>query len=101
LVTPGDIVIPGQPIAVFNVESDIYATLLNISYLDESKVLNPGNNPNGQNPVYYVSLPVHFYNSEDGVNNLPLIINKGVSIVHPKQLIGLELSKKEKKKLGL
>lgn len=101
LVTPGDNVIPGQPLAVFNVETEIYATLFSIAYLDESKVLNPTTNVNEQNPIYYVSLPVHFYNSEDGVNNLPLTINKTFTVVHPKQLIGLELSKKEKKKLGL
>jgi hypothetical protein len=102
LVAGGDNVIPGQPIAVFNKESERYEVMFNVNYLDEKIVMGDNSNSiSGAPPVYYRNLPTHFCVSEDGKTGSVFLTNQTFSVTHPKEIIGAELSKKEKKKIGL
>jgi len=101
LVAEGDYVVPGQPIAVFNKESERYEVLFSVEYLDEKRVMAGNTSDASANLVYYFSLPTVFCVNEDGQTNPLTVMNQTFKISHPKQFIGLELSKKQKKKLGL
>lgn len=102
LVSQGETVIPGQPIAVFNKPGEKYTLIFSVSYLDEKRALAeynidvptaPGNHP-------YISQPVYFYVSPaEKAIRLPL--GMIYESRHPSELVGAELTKKEKKKLGL
>lgn len=101
LVEEGDKVIPGQPIALFNKESDKYQLLFSVNYLDEKKIF-PVKNKSDQSltPSYYSYLPLLFYTDEanKGISLLP---DHAYIVAKTNDIIGKELSKKEKKKLGL
>ncbi|HSU29385.1 MAG TPA: hypothetical protein VLJ68_13450 [Chitinophagaceae bacterium] len=92
LVSQGTEILPGQPIAVFNKESEKYYVSVSTFYLDQKKLLKD----DGYTSYYY--LPLHFYIGE----NDPGILQPGkqYDVFHPQAVIAAELSKKEKKKLG-
>lgn len=98
LIADGDYVVPGQPIAVFNKESDKYHVLFSVTYLDEKKLLAAD---------LYEMKPVSVYTSLSTVftdnTSKPVALEPGkkYEVAHPKELVGVELSKKDKKKLGL
>ncbi len=71
LVSPGEKVIPGQPLAVFNRESPKYHILFSVAYLDENKI------------------------------SYSLNLNKDYQVVYSNEVIAAEMSRKEKKKMGL
>lgn len=96
LVSPGDEVIPGQPIAVFNKESDKYRVILSICYLDEKKLLESNNS---DNTAFYVYMPTRFYSGEADKSGI-LQFGKDYAVQHPKEIIAAEMSKREKKKYG-
>ncbi|MES2004655.1 MAG: hypothetical protein V4450_09040 [Bacteroidota bacterium] len=102
LVAPGETVVPGQPLAVFNKESEKYTVLFSVYYLDEKRLLadRTGDVPPAGAPIPYLYLPVFFYQPETDKGGL-LLLNRRYTATHPKEIIGLELSKKDKKKLGL
>ena len=94
LVSDGDYVVPGQPLAIFNKESDKYMLLYSVNYLDE-KSLIPDMPP--VNNLYYKYLaPVFFVG-----NDVTMDLEKSYTITYSKEVIGQELSKKDKKKLGI
>jgi hypothetical protein len=102
LVAAGDNVVPGQPMAVFITESERYEVMFSVSYLDEkSLTLNSPIGSSNTAPAYYHYLPTLFCISEDGQTSNLSIINQTFKIGYPKELVGTELSKKDKKKLGL
>lgn len=102
LVAPGDNVIPGQPIAVFTTESERYEVMFSVSYLDEKALLaNPTIGNSNIAPAYYHYVPTLFCIGDDGQTSNLSIINQTFKIGYPKELVGTELSKKDKKKLGL
>lgn len=94
LVENGDFVIAGQPIAIFNQQSDKYTVLFSVNYLDENKLRN-----NNFAANVYTYLPLRFYLAEDAKEIL-LETNKPYVSAHSTEVITQELSKKEKKKLG-
>ncbi len=101
LVSAGDNVIPGQPIAILNKESERYTVLFSVYYLDEKKVLIDNSNSNSKkSPTAFTYLPTIFYGEAGAKPNIPEI-NKYYTISHPKEIVTLEMSKKDKKKLGL
>ena len=103
LVDKGDNVIPGQPIAIFNKESERYEMALAVEYLDGNKLSAikdiAGEVPANRNP--YRFLPTIFCIGEDGSSSALRVPNQTFKVAYPKELIGKELTKKEKKKLGL
>ena len=101
LVNAGDNVIPGQPIAVFNKPADRYTVLFSVIYYLDDKKASANSNFGASQPLSpYVYLPVFFYDA-DNKKAAPLSNNKQYTIAHPKEMIALELSKKDKKKLGI
>ncbi len=101
LVTPGDNVVPGQPLAYFNKESVQYSVLFSVEYLDEKTLSADKTNGSAQNIEYYKTIPASFCVSDDGKTIELETPNQTFKIVHPSTVIGAELSKKEKKKLGI
>ncbi len=100
LVQAGDYVIPGQPIAVFANQSVKYDVLFSVSYLDEKKLyINTEKTPQPAGFSSYNFLHVPFY--VDGKKAGQLEPFKEYTSSHPKEIIGAEMSKKDKKKLGL
>lgn len=98
LVSVGDDVVPGQPIAVFNRESDKYDLLFSVEYLDEKKLVESSNS--GDNTMHlYPTLPVKWFLDTDKTDYLRQ--PQFVQVKQSPKIIGAELSKKEKKKLGL
>jgi hypothetical protein len=93
LVENGDFVIPGQPIAFFNRESEKYMLLFSVFYLDESKLKSENNKDN------YTLLPTSFY-VNDIESSIILQGNQTYTCNKSTKIIVEELSKKEKKKLG-
>jgi hypothetical protein len=96
LVSPGDQVFPGQPLAIFNKESEKYTLLFSTCYLDEKKLLAE-NSPD--NTIYFIYMPTHFYGNENESSTV-LQTNKEYTVQHPVNIIAAEMSKKEKKKFG-
>ncbi|HMK25806.1 MAG TPA: hypothetical protein VK483_07220 [Chitinophagaceae bacterium] len=96
LVSPGDVVFPGQPLAIFNKESEKYTLLFSTCYLDEKKLL-ADNSPD--NKLYFIYIPTHFYGNENEPSTV-LQVNNGYTVQHPVNIIAAEMSKKEKKKFG-
>ncbi|MDB5209342.1 MAG: Peptidase family [Sediminibacterium sp.] len=99
LVNSGDEVIPGQPLAVFNKESDKYHVLFSVAYLDERKAAVNYINDNTPKPSFYRYVPVTFATTEITTDHLEP--GKKYTAEQPKEIIGAEMSKKDKKKLGL
>jgi murein DD-endopeptidase MepM/ murein hydrolase activator NlpD len=97
LVSAGDEVFPGQPLAVFNKESERYKIYFSTCYLDEKKLLSDNSS---DNTLYFIYMPTHFYGNENDRSSL-LQVNKQYTVQHPGEIIGAEMSKKEKKKFGL
>jgi hypothetical protein len=104
LVAPGDYVVPGQPLAVFNKESEKYNVLLSVFYLDEKKTLVDNTSTSSEKlPSAYTYLSTAFYVDPTDKTGSPagLEISKYYISAHPKEIVATELSKKDKKKLGL
>jgi hypothetical protein len=104
LVAPGDYVVPGQPLAVFNKTSEKYHVLFSVYYLDEKKTLVDNTNSNWEKlPSAYTYLSTAFYIDPADRAGSPagLQIHKEYITAHPKEIVATELSKKDKKKLGL
>ena len=100
LVAPGDKVIPGQPLAVFDKESEKYNILFSVYYLDEKKLFADRDINIKEAPVYHISLPTVFYMSNTDKTEF-LQMNKVYKVQHPTEIIAAEMSKKEKRKIGL
>jgi hypothetical protein len=100
LIELGDRVNAGQPLAVLNKESDKYHLFVSVNYLDEKKLeaYYFKNNLDAKRD-YYITLPVKFH--IDQTTNT--VINKidAYTVEHPVNIIAEEMSKKDKKKLGL
>lgn len=94
LVQNGDFVIPGQPIAIFNKAAEKYTLLFSTYYLDESKIRveNPKDN--------FYALPTYYYLNENALTTL-LVENQKYECIPSLTIIAEELSKKDKKKLGI
>jgi hypothetical protein len=104
LVAPGDYVVPGQPLAVFNKESERYHVLFSVYYLDEKKTFIDNTNSGSERlPSAYTYLSTAFYLDPADRAGSPegLEVRKEYLAAHPKDIIATELSKKDKKKLGL
>jgi len=99
LVKEGDNVIPGQPLAVFNKQNDKYHVLFSTYFLDEKKLLADNSSGNTMPPAY-TGLSLHFYVDEID-KSVSLQVSKVYKVQQPKEIIAAEMSKKEKKKLGL
>jgi hypothetical protein len=99
LVAPGDLVLPGQPIAIFNKESDKYHVFMAVTYLEEKKLTGQEIGSGEKRPSLYTELPMQFFTAEN--HREPLQVHNTYIVAHPKEVIVAELSKKEKKKLGL
>ncbi|MES2328535.1 MAG: peptidoglycan DD-metalloendopeptidase family protein [Bacteroidota bacterium] len=97
-VSAGDEVIPGQPLAVFSKESDKYHLLFSVAYLDERKAAVNYINDNTPRPTFYHYVPVTFVTNETTTDHLEP--GKKYTAEQPKEVIGAEMSKKDKKKLG-
>src|SRR4029077_2430841 len=97
LVSPGDEVFPGQPLAIFTKESPRYMVWFSVTYLDGKKLISD-NNP--ENAHYFDYLPTYFYANENEPSTI-LQISKYYTVQHPKDIIGAEMTKREKKKFGL
>ncbi len=100
LITPGDEVIAGQPIAIFTKASEHYTVMFSVSYLDEKLLLNDRNNDPSIGKGYTKYLQPVFCNSYDGGPSPALMTNTNFIVTHPKQVISAEMSKREKKKYG-
>lgn len=98
LVGPGDFVVPGQPIAVFDKPSEKYQVYFSTYYLDEKK-LNTSYGNLTDLPNMYTALPAYF--SDGGTKGVLLNNNTLYTAKHPPENIALELTKRERKKLGL
>jgi hypothetical protein len=100
LVAPGDEVIPGQPLAVFDKESPKYVMMFAVEYLDGKKLLADNGVGDPATPSFFAYLPAYFY--VDASNKARLLeINKQYTVMYSKEVIAAELTKKEKRKLGL
>ncbi len=102
LVAPGETVIPGQPIAIFNKAAEKYTLLFSVNYLDEKRALADRNADASTAPPNsaYLYQPLYFYVSEtEKYARLP--IGMVYEAKHPKELVAAELTKKEKKKFNL
>lgn len=101
LVNAGDYVIPGQPIAIFNTASERYHVFFSVMYLDEKKILVNSTQQSAEEKraSAYSHIPALFYTDDTKTTSLEL--NKHYTAMHPKEVVGIELSKKDKKKLGL
>jgi hypothetical protein len=99
LASVGDDVIPGQPLAVFNKESDKMTLLFTVYYIDEKKALINKDNENESAVSPYEFVTTNFYTGSNGTE--PLLLNRLYTAIHNKDIIAKELSKKEKKKLGI
>ena len=99
LVHEGDYVYAGQPLAVFNKESEKYQILLSNYYLDQKRFSSNDYYAGTKSPSNFIYLPMHFHTGE---NEVPVFleVNKLYEVQHPKDVIALEMSKKEKKKFG-
>ncbi len=94
LVQNGDYVIPGQPIAIFNKAAEKYTMLFSTYYLDEEKIRS-------ENPKEaYKALPTNYYLNENAPSTT-LVENQKYESVKSLPVIAEELSKRDKKKLGL
>ena len=92
LVTIGDKIIPGQPLAVFSAEDFNYPLVYRVTHLNL-------NNPPDEEGSYHSSVHTNFYTQQ----NPSATLGDSVSYVaiHPMEIVTKELSKKEIKKLGL
>ncbi len=100
LIELGDRVSAGQPLAFLNKESDKYHVLVSVDYLDEKKLsAYYFKNDLDAKRDYYITLPVKFHIDQ----NTNAVINKidAYTVEHPVNIIAEEMSKKDKKKLGL
>ena len=97
LVQPGDHIIPGTPLAVFNKAAEKYLALFSVYYLDEKKVLSEDNSNTSASSFVY--LPAYFYLSDATAHTVPQL-NMAYTAQHPAQVIAAEMNKREKKKAG-
>jgi hypothetical protein len=96
LVAPGDDVVPGQPLAVFDQEGQKFSVLFSVVYLDEKKAQASGDNTKGKSA--YTTVPTVFHVQE---TEGQLFSFQEYTAVYPKEVVAKELTKREKKKLGL
>ncbi|MEO5685118.1 MAG: hypothetical protein ABIQ88_20910 [Chitinophagaceae bacterium] len=99
LVSAGDEVLPGKPLAVFNKESEKLIVLFSAYYLDEKKLSLYKSGENISSSYNYIYIPLHFYTGDNN-NSSAIQVNKLYTVQHPKDIVAAEMSKKEKKKLG-
>jgi hypothetical protein len=92
LVMPGDKVIPGQALAIFDKTDKDYTLLLSVQYLNIKYKMSTGSN--------YVVLRPRFLLSPNNINLANPFTNYS-KVVHPSDIITKEMSSKEIKKLGL
>lgn len=92
LVIPGDKVIPGQALAVFDKTDKDYKLLLSVQYLNIKYKMSTGSN--------YIILRPRFLLSPDNINLASPFTNYP-TVAHPTNIITKEMSNKEIKKLGL
>lgn len=100
LVEEGEKVIPGEPIALFNKESDKYRLLLSVNYLDEKKIFSVNKSDPSEKKTYYKYLPLLFLTDETS-KSISLQPDHAYVVTKTTDIIGKELNKKEKKKRGL
>jgi hypothetical protein len=98
LVAPGDKVVPGQPIAVFERTGFKFRVLFNVAYLDEGKIATT-QGPVEKSHVYSELTPIFHAGNLEKPDHLQL--NKEYQVQQPKEIVAMELSKKERKKMGL
>jgi hypothetical protein len=67
-----------------------------VSYLDTKKLRNFIRTK--EDPTFNVMLPMNFYSTPQPIANSNFMT---ASIVHPVEIVSIEMSKKEKKKFGL
>lgn len=99
LVKAGDNVVPGQPLAVFNKESERYTLLFYSCFLDEKKFLIERSTSLQNQPSSFSYMPLHFYTDSKEVVSLEP--NKSYTVQYSKEIIAAEMSKKDKKKMGI
>lgn len=100
LTTEGSYIFPGEPLAVFNEESAKYHLFFSVYYLDQKRVLSDNDAyVSSTSPSCYLSTPAHFYSNENEPS-ISLSINKEYLVLHPRELIALEMTKRDKKKMG-
>lgn len=99
LVSVGDKVIPGQPLAVFRANSEKFTVMFSVSYLDEKKLRNVPKDLNAEiiAGLYHYIHPL-FYSEGLTTAGIPLP-GSFYKAIHPYNIVAAELSKKEKKKL--
>lgn len=96
LVAVGEQVYPGQPIAVFNQTADKYSLLFSVFYLMEKNAQFSDITPAGTK--YYNTVATVFHTAETGGQ----VLSYGLYTADfPAELVAKELTKREKKKLGL
>ena len=101
LVQLGDKVVPGQPIAILNKENEKYILIFSVSYLDSKKLI-AFNGEENKKSNYHISIPTNWILDiqKEGYLDTDQITYE-LRVFHPIANIGIELSKKEKKKLGI
>lgn len=86
--------------AVFDEESAKYQVLFSVYYLDQKRVLSDNDAYiSSASPSCFVYLPAHFY-SDENEPSISLSVNKEYLVQHPRELIALEMTKRDKKKMG-
>lgn len=96
LVGVGEQVYPGQPIAVFNQNADKYSMLFSVFYLMDKNAQFSDIAPSGTK--YYNTIATVFHTAETGGQ----VLSYGLYTADfPSALVAKELTKREKKKLGL
>lgn len=98
LVAVGDKVVPGQPIAVFERTGFKFRVLFMVSFLDEGKVV-AAQSQEARSHVYNYITPLFHAGNIQQPDHLQL--NKEYKVEQPKEIVTMELSKKERKKMGL
>lgn len=98
LVAPGDKVVPGQPLAVFERSGFKFRVLFVVAYLDEGKVV-AAQSQEEMSHAYSDITPLFHAGNIQQPDHLQL--NKEYQVQQPKEIVAQELSKKERKKMGL
>jgi hypothetical protein len=97
LVSDGEHVVPGQPLAVFNKEAEKYTMLYSVYYIEEKKLMKEIEDPT--KPDFWGYLQPAFL--VGGTTTREIAPGKTYTVEFNNEVIARELSKKEKKNLGL
>ncbi|HVZ24808.1 MAG TPA: hypothetical protein VG842_02075 [Sediminibacterium sp.] len=99
LVTIGDKVIPGQPLAVLKGPGQKYEAYFSVAYLDDAKLKNlPGYPDSKKTVTVYDYIHPQFFIRETQHGEIPIAGNY-YTVEQPLSVITHEMTKKEKKKL--